>query len=142
MWQLLGRQWCRVGTDKEILADYQAQSTGIGKWAPKEFAFNEFMESLAYIQVMSLCPRCKEGGGDPVCKVRVCASKRKLTNCSQCDELAECRNFEELEKGYPKIKEELAKIKNADQKEVIEKWTDELKTRWPHCVLLCEATKR
>jgi hypothetical protein len=53
----------------------------------------------------------------------------------------ECRNFEELEKGYPKIKEELTKIKNADQNEAVEKWMISLKTKWPHCVLLCETAK-
>ena len=112
------------------------------KWAPKELSFNELMKSLAYIQAMPLCPGCKEGGGNPNCEIRVCASKKDITNCSQCDELAECKNFESLEQSYPKIKEELRKIKNVDQKEVIMKWMNELRTKWPHCVLLCEATKK
>lgn len=108
------------------------------KWAPKEFNFNEFMKGLTCIQAMPLCPGCKKGGGNPTCEVRSCASKKNVANCSQCDELAECREFASLEQGYPKIKEELRKIKNVDQKEIIEKWMSELKTKWPHCVLLCE----
>ena len=111
------------------------------RWAPKEFDFNEFMKSLVCIEAMPLCLGCKKGGGDPTCKVRICASKRNIDNCSQCDNLMECRNFEELEKGYPKIKEELTKIKNADQNEAVEKWMISLKTRWPHCILLCETAK-
>jgi len=99
------------------------------------------MKGLACIQAMPLCPGCKKDGGNPTCEVRTCASKKNITNCSQCDELAECKSFESLEQSHPKIKEDLKKIKNADQKEVIEKWMSELKTKWPHCVLLCEATR-
>jgi hypothetical protein len=111
------------------------------KWAPKEFNFNEFMKGIACIQAMPLCPGCRNGGGNPACEVRNCASKKSITNCSKCDGLEECKNFESLEKDYPKIREELKKIRNADQKEVIEKWMSELKTKWPHCLLLCETTK-
>jgi hypothetical protein len=68
--------------------------------------------------------------------------KKNITNCSQCDGLAECKKLESLEQGYPRIKEELKKIKNTNQKEVIDKWKTELKTKWPHCTLLCESTKK
>ena len=111
-------------------------------WVPKELDFKEFMKGLATIQTASLCSGCRKGGGDPTCQIRICASKRNIENCSQCNELIECKNFENLEKYNPRIKEELMKIKNVDQKEIIEKWTSELKTKWPHCVLLCEATKQ
>jgi len=111
------------------------------KWAPKEFDFNEFMKGLACIQAMPLCPGCKKSGGDPTCKIRSCASKKNIVNCSQCDELSECKNFESLGQDYPKIKEELRKIKGADQKEVVEKWMSELKSKWPHCTLLCESQR-
>ncbi len=109
------------------------------KWAPKEFNFNEFMKGLAYIQAMPLCPGCKKGGGDPTCTIRSCASKKDLTNCGQCDGLAECKSYESLEQGNPRIKDELRKIKNIDQKDVIEKWLSKLKTKWPHCTLLCNS---
>ena len=65
-----------------------------------------------------------------------------MTNCSQCDALVECKNFESLEQDKPKIKEELKKIENVDQKKVVDKWISELKTKWPRCVLLCETTKK
>ena len=112
------------------------------KWAPKEFDYNATMKGLACIQAMQLCPGCRKGGGDPACKVRICASKRNIANCSECNELMKCRNFEELEKGHPEIKRELTKIKNADQNEVIEKWMSKLKTKWPHCILICETTNK
>jgi hypothetical protein len=81
--------------------------SALEKWAPKEFNFNEFMKGLAYIQAMLLCPGCKKDDRNPTCEIRICALNKNLTNCSQCDDLAECKNFESLEKDHPKIKEEL-----------------------------------
>lgn len=112
------------------------------KWAPKEFNFNEFMKGLACIQAMPLCPGCRKGGGNSSCKIRICALNKGVTDCSQCDQLKECTNFEELEKSSPKIKEGLTEIKNKGQKALVEKWMDELKTKWPHCVLLCASAKK
>jgi hypothetical protein len=89
---------------------------------------------------MPLCSGCKKGGGDTTCEIRICAIKNNITNCSQCGELAECENFESLEQNYPKIRDALRKIKNVDQKELIKKWMNELQTKWPHCVLVCETS--
>ena len=143
--------WCGSclggnGAVQELTRKYEQiikrSQSALEKWAPKEFNFNEFVKGLACIQAMSLCPGCRKGGGNPACKIRICALKKNLISCSQCDGLAECRNFESLEQGHPKIKEELRKIKNVEQKEVVEKWVNELKAKWPHCVLLCETTKK
>jgi hypothetical protein len=95
------------------------------------------MKGLACIKAMPLCPGCKNGGGNPTCEIRICALKKNVVNCSQCDALIDCKNFESMEQSNPKIKEELRKL-NHDQKKAIEKWMSELKTKWPHCVLLCE----
>jgi hypothetical protein len=116
--------------------------SALEKWAPKEFDFNEFMKGLACVQAMPLSPGCKEGGGNSTCEIRNCASKKNIANCSLCDGLTECKNFESLEQDYPKIKAELKKIKNVDQKEVIENWMSELRTKWPHCTLLCESPRK
>jgi len=112
------------------------------KYAPKEFNFNEFMKGLSCIQAMPMCPGCRKGGGNPTCKIRICALEKSMTDCSQCDELIECKNFEELEKSHPTIKKGLMEIKSHDQTELIEKWMGELKNKWPHCILLCTSTKK
>lgn len=111
-------------------------------WVPKEMNFEEFMKALGIIQTASLCLGCQKGGGNPTCNIRACASKRNIANCSQCNELMECKNFEELERYYPRIREGLLKIKEVGREESIRKWMNELKTKWPHCILLCEATKQ
>jgi len=109
-------------------------------WASKEFDFNGLLKNLENVQAMPLCPGCKKDGGDTTCKIRICAIKNNITNCSQCDELAECKNFESLEQNNPKIRDELQKIKNVDQKELLKRWMNELKTKWPHCLLVCETS--
>jgi hypothetical protein len=88
---------------------------------------------------MSLCPGCKKNGGNPTCKIRNCAIEKQVADCSRCATIAECKNFDELEKSHPKIRRELMEIKNKDRKRLIKEWTRELKTKWPHCVLLCDS---
>lgn len=109
----------------------------IEKWAPKDFNFTEFMKGLSSIQKIDICPGCHEGGGNPTCKVRICANKKDILNCSQCNELLSCNNFKTLEKSHPRIKEDLEKVKNVNQKLLLKKWSDELKDKFPSCILLC-----
>jgi hypothetical protein len=67
------------------------------------------LKNLEIVQAMPLCPGCKKNGGDTTCEIRICAVKNNITNCSQCDELINCKSFESFEKNYPKIREELKK---------------------------------
>lgn len=112
------------------------------KWVPKEFDFKEFMKGLACTHAMPLCPGCQKGGGPPTCKVRICALGKGMMDCSQCDQLIECKNFEQLEKSHPKIKQDLMEIKNRSRPALIEKWMGELKNKWPHCILLCASAEK
>jgi len=136
--------WCGScsggnGVTMELTERYEefVKKCNLEKWAPKDFDFKEFMKGLASIQKMPSCPGCLKGGGDPTCKIRICALKKNISDCSQCDQLMECENFETLEKHYPNIKKDLIKNKNANRQKLIEKWTTELKSKWPHCILLC-----
>lgn len=141
--------WCGScpagnGAIIELTRRYEelVKNCNLEKWVPKDFDFKEFAKGLASIQRVPLCSGCKKGGGSSTCKIRICALKKGVTNCSQCSQLIECRNFDQLEKDYPKIKEDLIKIKDADQKDLIEKWISESKTKWPHCILLCPSSKK
>lgn len=119
---------------EEIVRKYDLE-----KWAPKDFNFKQFMKGLASIQAMSLCPGCRKGGGPPDCSIRTCARNKGVLSCSQCGKLASCKNFEWLEKGNPRIREDLRKLAGKNQKELVKKWTSELRTKWPHCVLSCKS---
>jgi len=105
------------------------------KWVPKDFDFKEFMKGLASLQKMSVCPGCKKGGGNPNCKIRVCASSRQLDNCGKCAQLIECKNFESLENSNPRTRELLVKDSRKSQKELIAEWLPVLKTKFftPFC---------
>lgn len=119
-----------------------AEPSRLEKWVPKDFDLKEFVKGLSSIQKMSLCPGCRKGGGNPSCKIRICALGKGVVDCSQCVPLAECRDFDELEKSHPKIREGLMEIKNKGQAALIAKWMGELKNKWPHCVLLCTSAKK
>jgi hypothetical protein len=143
--------WCGScmggnGAVQELTRKYEQvvkrSQPALEKYAPKEFNFKELMKELAYAQAMPQCPGCRKGGGNPNCKVRICALGRGVTCCSECEQLLTCKNFEELEKDNPKIKEGLIEIKNKGQAVLMEKWMGELKAKWPHCLLLCESAKK
>lgn len=139
---------CLGGNDalQELTRKYEqvirCSKEALETWAPKEFDFNGLLNDLGNIQAMPLCLGCKNNHGNSTCEIRICAQKNNITNCNQCGELTECKNFKLLEQNNPKIREELRKIKNVDQKELLKKWISELKSKWPHCVLLCETTKK
>jgi hypothetical protein len=122
---------------EEIVKNYELE-----KWVPKEFDFKEFMKGLACTQSTPLCIGCQKGGGPPTCKVRICALGKGILDCSQCDQLIECKNFEQLEKSHLKIKQDLMEIKKRSRPALIEKWMGELKSRWPHCILFCASTEK
>ncbi len=140
--------WCGScpggnGVSMEFTKKYEdfVKKSQLEKWAPKTFDFSEFMKGLAAIQTMPSCTGCLNGGGNPTCKIRTCASKKKIVNCSQCDQLLACRNFEALEKTHPNIKDDLRKMRNVKDQELIKKWTNELSRKWPHCLLLCPSSQ-
>ena len=139
--------WCGScaagnGSVVELTRRYEevVKKNRLEKWAPKDFDFNEFMKGLASLQKVSLCSGCLKGGGNLACTIRLCAREKKVSNCSQCDLLMACRNFEILEKSHPNIRKELQNMKSTGQKELIKEWKDELKGRFPHCLVLCSSS--
>jgi len=112
----------------ELVRKYELE-----KWVPKDFDFREFTKGLSSIQTMSVCPGCHKGGGSPECRIKVCASSKKIVDCSQCDQISKCTNFDN-----PTMKEELMKNSGVNREELIYKWTNELKTKWPHCALFLQ----
>lgn len=141
--------WCGScvrgnGSIQELARRFEeiANNQDLKRHAPKDFDFEEFLKGLASLQKMSLCPGCRRGGGPLTCKVRVCALVKGFRDCSQCDQLTECKNFDQLEKTHPGIKEDLAEIKGRSHAALTERWTEELKNKWPHCILLCPSAKK
>lgn len=136
--------WCGScpagnGSVVELTRRYEdvVKKNRMEKWAPKDFDFKEFMKGLASLQKVPLCQGCIKGGGNPTCEIRICAKEKKMSNCSQCELLMSCKNFEMLEKSNPHVRKDLLKNKGTSQRELIAKWKVELKEKFPHCLVLC-----
>ena len=121
-----------TGKYEEIVKENQLE-----KWAPKDFDFKEFMKGLASIQTMPLCRGCLKGDGRPNCEMRVCASNKKINDCSECDQPTACKNLKTLQKMRTGAYHAglFVKTENVDRQELIEKWTAKLKGKWPCSIL-------
>lgn len=46
-----------------------------------------------------VCISCKDGSGNPACKVRLCAKEKNVDMCAMCKNYP-CEHFTELFEGY------------------------------------------
>jgi hypothetical protein len=62
--------------------------------------FREFWAALGKLSNPERCPACRGGCGNPDCKIRICAQKKKMDLCSSCPDYP-CEHINELAKHYP-----------------------------------------
>jgi len=139
--------WCAScvvgnGTLRELTKGYEKiiKSYGLEEWAPKDFDFKQFMKGLASIQAMPLCKGCLKSGGRDNCEMKACASKKKINDCSECDQSTACKNLEILQKMRTGALKAglLVKTRNVDRQRLMTKWTSELKSKWPCAILFLQ----
>jgi len=83
----------------------------LAKWEPAFKHHKEFEQVLeAYKKLFGECPGCIQGGGDPECKVRICAKEKGYTTCVECKEMATCQLLEPWRKS-PKFQQRMQRIK-------------------------------
>jgi len=136
--------WCGScivgnGTLKELTKRYEGliKGYGVDKWGAKDFDSKEFMKGLASIQNLPICPGCLKGGGNDACTIRPCASKRKISDCNECNEIMKCMNHEALQKvrtGALSVGM-LIKTDKGGKPQLIEKWTAEIRNKFPYSVI-------
>lgn len=132
---------CVVGNGalRELTKKYDqvVEAYGLQEWGPKDFDFKEFAKGLSSIQALPLCQGCLKGDGRPNCEIRMCASKKKIDDCSECNQAEACKNIDILEKMRTGAQRAnlLVKTENVDRRKLIEKWAAELKAKWPSSVL-------
>ena len=132
---------CVVGNGalRDITRRYEEMTTayGLQQWAPKDFAYVEFSKGLESIHGLPLCPGCLSGGGRDDCEIRACAMSRELRDCTECGEFRECEHAEIVEKMRSGARAAGLIVKETDSENeaLIDRWTAELKSRWPCCVL-------
>ncbi len=60
--------------------------------------FNQVMDGL--VKLFGYCPGCFENGGDPSCKVRLCAREKNYRTCVECGESRSCQKLEPYRKYF------------------------------------------
>ncbi len=117
---------------EKLIKDYD-----LAEWAPKDFDFNEFMKGFASIKTMPLCPGCLKGGGRDNCEMKACATRKNIMDCSECHEPEACKHkkiLEHMQTGALRAGL-FVKTKNVNRKKLLAKWCEELRKKWPSCIL-------
>jgi hypothetical protein len=52
--------------------------------------YESFKKSLDGLTMIRCTKACREGGGDPWCKIRRCAQKKAFDGCWQCSDIETC----------------------------------------------------
>jgi len=132
---------CVVGNGalRELTRRYEEVVKGYGLegWAPSGFDFGEFMRGLESIKAMPLCEGCRKGGGRDGCEIRACASGRDLESCNDCDQPEACECGEILRVMRQRALDAglMVDTGNVDRGELIERWSAEIRGRWPSSVI-------
>lgn len=136
--------WCGScvvgnGTLKELTARYRKviRDYDLEKWAPNTFDFNEFLKGLETIEATPSCAGCRKGGGWDTCPMRGCVKERKISDCAECDDQTACPHSVSLEKMRTgSVRAGLfVKIRRGSSEKLVGRWAQEIKTRWPSCIL-------
>ncbi len=136
--------WCGScivgnGTLRELTKRYEdlIRGYGIDDWGAKGFDPKEFMKGLSSLQNLHICVGCRKGGGNEECRIRPCASSRKIADCTECDEPGTCKNsaaLQKVRKGALAVGM-VAKDRKCSQQQLIEKWTAEIRDKFPYCLI-------
>jgi hypothetical protein len=100
--------------------------------------FEKVLDNL--IMIFGQCQTCRQGGGDPECKIRRCCKDKGLETCAQCDAMP-CDKILSFQEHYPRLIEDLQEIKKTG----LETWSQKQQKRVDeglrYTELLAEAKK-
>jgi hypothetical protein len=70
-------------------------------------------------------------------EMKACASNKNIDDCSECHESAACKHVKILQtmRSGALAAGLFVKTEEVDRQQFIEKWTAELKSQWPCCIL-------
>ncbi|MDR0324161.1 MAG: DUF3795 domain-containing protein [Treponema sp.] len=106
----------KIGPASEVLYNEMKKAgfEDIIKFIPDSGGFWPFLKNMAE---NGICISCREGGGNPACAVRICASGRsgaKEENagmCAFCEDYP-CEKFKPFFEGYPVLKNDNDVLRN------------------------------
>jgi hypothetical protein len=71
----------------------------------------EFWSFLKNMAENWICVSCREGSGNPGCKVRICAQEKGVEMCALCKEYP-CELTDNFDAGYPMLKNDNDLLRN------------------------------
>ena len=81
----------------------------IVQFLPDGEAFWRFLKSVSE---EGACISCRDGSGNPGCRVRICAQQNGVDMCAICQSYP-CYKFDDFFKGYPMLKEDNTLLKQS-----------------------------
>jgi len=73
----------------------------LADWEPSFKYHNEFEQVMdGLVKMFGYCAGCFENGGDPNCKVRLCARQKGYRTCTECGEARTCQKIEPYRKYF------------------------------------------
>lgn len=67
----------------------------------KEFEnYGKCYETLGAMVKLRCNKGCRDGGGNPNCKIRTCAVKKKFKGCWECTDFETCSKLDSLRQGH------------------------------------------
>jgi len=81
--------------------------------------YPKFIKVLHAMSKLECFAPCREGGGNPNCRVRKCVLNRNYEGCWECDGYGDCELLHPLKKVHPNLEYHLELIR----KEGLENWS-------------------
>ena len=106
---------------ENLLADLQFEKYAEFKSGKDEIfrEYPKFIRVLREIGELECFAPCREGGGNPNCKIRECVLNRNYAGCWECDNYKDCELLQPLKRVHPNLEYHLELI----QKEGLENWS-------------------
>jgi len=74
---------------------------GLANWEPSFKHYDEFKQVMdGLVKMFGYCAGCFENGGDPNCKVRLCARQKGYRTCTECEESQSCQKLKPYRKYF------------------------------------------
>jgi hypothetical protein len=80
-----------------------------------------FLRMMREIKSLRCSGPCREGGGNPDCKIKRCVQSKALEGCWQCGEHGDCGLLSRLKKVHPNLDCHLQMIRDYGPKDWLEK---------------------
>jgi hypothetical protein len=73
----------------------------LATWEPSFKHYDEFKQVMdGLVKIFGYCAGCLENGGDPNCKVRLCARQKGYRTCTECGEAQSCQKLKPYRKYF------------------------------------------